>query len=83
MIPLGTGKDSPVSWLNGGLSRIGRITFQGGGLQTELPSRKAASVIPFTLIAILPTNERLLSPALDRRSVEAERLLGRGTRCTL
>ena len=26
------------------------------------------SVIPFTLIAILPTNKRLLSPTLDRRS---------------
>lgn len=35
------------------------------------------SVIPFTLIAILPTNKRLLSPTLDRRSEEAERLLTR------
>ncbi len=35
------------------------------------------SVIPFTLIAILPTNKRLLSPELDRRSVEAEHLLAR------
>jgi hypothetical protein len=33
------------------------------------------SVIPFTLIVILPTNKQLLSPALDRRSAEAERLL--------
>src|SRR5262249_33505941 len=33
------------------------------------------SVIPFTLIVILPTNKRLLSPTLERRSVEAERLL--------
>jgi len=33
------------------------------------------SVIPFTLIVILPTNKRLLSPELDRRSTEAERLL--------
>jgi hypothetical protein len=33
------------------------------------------SVIPFTLIVILPTNKRLLSPALDRRSAETERLL--------
>ena len=32
-------------------------------------------VIPFTLIVILPTNKRLLSPALDRRSAEAEGLL--------
>jgi hypothetical protein len=35
------------------------------------------SVIPFTLIAILPTNKRLLSPTLDRRSAEAEGLLTR------
>jgi hypothetical protein len=35
------------------------------------------SVIPFTLIVILPTNQRLLSPELDRRSAEAERLLAR------
>jgi hypothetical protein len=33
------------------------------------------SVIPFTLIVILPTNKSLLNPALDRRSAEAERLL--------
>ena len=32
-------------------------------------------VIPFTLIVILPTNKQLLSPALDRASAEAERLL--------
>jgi Domain of unknown function (DUF1772) len=32
-------------------------------------------VIPFTLIVILPTNKRLLSPALDKGSAEAERLL--------
>ena len=35
------------------------------------------SVIPFTLVVILPTNKRLLDPALDKRSVEAERLLAR------
>jgi hypothetical protein len=35
------------------------------------------SVIPFTLIVILPTNKRLLSPGLDRRSAETERLLAR------
>ena len=35
------------------------------------------SVIPFTLIAILPTNKRLLSPTLNRRSAEAEHLLTR------
>jgi hypothetical protein len=35
------------------------------------------SVIPFTLIVILPTNKLLLRPTLDKRSVEAERLLAR------
>jgi hypothetical protein len=34
-------------------------------------------VIPFTLIVILPTNKRLLSPTLDRRSAETARLLAR------
>jgi hypothetical protein len=35
------------------------------------------SVIPFTLIVILPTNKRLLSPTLDKRSIESELLLAR------
>ena len=35
------------------------------------------SVIPFTLILILPTNKLLLSPALDKRSLEAGQLLAR------
>jgi hypothetical protein len=35
------------------------------------------SVIPFTLIVILPINKRLLGPALDRRSPEPELLLER------
>ena len=35
------------------------------------------SVIPFTLIVILPTNKQLLSPALDRRSAHAGQLLAR------
>jgi hypothetical protein len=35
------------------------------------------SVIPFTLFVILPTNKLLLSPTLDKQSVETERLLAR------
>ncbi len=35
------------------------------------------SVIPFTLIVILPTNKQLLNPALDRRSAQTEQLLAR------
>jgi hypothetical protein len=38
------------------------------------------SVIPFTLLVILPTNNQLLSPALDRRPPETERLLARWSR---
>jgi hypothetical protein len=34
-------------------------------------------VVPFTLIVILPTNQQLLNPALDRRSAETARLLAR------
>lgn len=33
------------------------------------------SVIPFTLVVILPTNKRLMRPALDRRSAQAGLLL--------
>ena len=35
------------------------------------------AVIPFTLIVTLPTNKKLLNPALDRRSAETGRLLAR------
>ena len=35
------------------------------------------SVIPFTLVAILPTNRQLLSPTLDKRSVHTGQLLTR------
>ena len=35
------------------------------------------SVIPFTLLVILPTNKQLLSPTLDRRSAQTGRLLAR------
>jgi hypothetical protein len=34
-------------------------------------------VIPFTLIVILPTNRKLLSPSLDKESPEARELLDR------
>jgi Domain of unknown function (DUF1772) len=35
------------------------------------------SVIPFTLLVILPTNKQLLSPTLDGRSAQTEQLLAR------
>lgn len=38
------------------------------------------AVIPFTFIVILPTNKKLLSPALDRASAQTEQLLARWAR---
>jgi hypothetical protein len=35
------------------------------------------SVIPFTLIVILPTNKQLLKPSLDKRSADTGQLLAR------
>jgi len=35
------------------------------------------SVIPFTLVVIMPTNKRLLDPSLDRRSAPTKQLLAR------
>jgi uncharacterized membrane protein len=35
------------------------------------------SVIPFTLIVILPTNKQLLNPALDKHSAQTGQLLAR------
>ena len=38
------------------------------------------AVIPFTLVVIVPTNKRLLSPTLDKASVQTEQLLARWAR---
>ena len=54
-----------AAWLGGG----GRQVLVGGVL--------LGLAIPFTLIVILPTNKRLLDPALTPDSVEAADLLSR------
>jgi hypothetical protein len=50
---------------------------QGRGLPVLLAGVVLGLVVPFTLLVILPTNKRLLDPALDRASTEAADLLGR------
>jgi hypothetical protein len=50
---------------------------QGAGLAVLFGGILLGLVIPFTLIVILPTNKRLLDPALDRASLEAAELLQR------
>jgi hypothetical protein len=50
---------------------------QGRGLAVLLGGLLLGGVIPFTLLAILPTNKRLLDPGLDRGSAEAAAHLAR------
>lgn len=64
------------------LAAVGFLTalaagFQGRGLPVLLAGVLLGLIIPFTLLVILPTNERLLDPALDRGSTEAGSLLSR------
>jgi uncharacterized membrane protein len=50
---------------------------QGRGVVVLVGGLLLGLVIPFTLIVILPTNQRLLDPSLDRQSGEAAALLVR------
>ncbi len=50
---------------------------RGGSLAMLIGGLLLGSVIPFTLLVILPTNRRLLDPGLDRGSPDAARLLTR------
>jgi uncharacterized membrane protein len=50
---------------------------RSGDLVVLLAAVLLGAVVPFTLIVILPTNEALLDPGLDRRSARAETLLER------
>ncbi len=49
----------------------------GSGTPVLVSGLLLGAAIPFTLIAILPTNKRLLDAALDRESPEAAALLAR------
>jgi Domain of unknown function (DUF1772) len=51
--------------------------MQGRGAAVLLGGVLLGLVIPFTLIVILPTNQRLLDPGLDRTSTHAAALLRR------
>jgi len=53
---------------------------RGDGAVMLVAGLLLAAVIAFTLIVILPTNKRLLDPALDSRSPEALMLLARWAR---
>jgi len=51
--------------------------FLGGGLSWLIGGILLGSVIPFTLIVILPTNRQLLDQNLDKNSALAHQLLTR------
>jgi Domain of unknown function (DUF1772) len=64
------------------LAAVGLISsiaawFAGASFWWVVAGVLLGSVIPFTLIVILPTNKLLLSPGLDRQSAQTERLLAR------
>ncbi len=50
---------------------------QGMGLAMLIGGLLLGAVIPFTVLVIPPTNQRLTDPALDRSSTEAATLLAR------
>ena len=71
-----------ASWMQASLAASGFMTALGAAFQRHAESLLVAglllgAVIPFTLLVILPTNRRLLSPGLDRSSAEAAKLLAR------
>jgi len=49
--------------------------FAGASLWWPIGGVLLGLVIPFTLVVILPTNEQLLAPTLDKGSVQAQELL--------
>jgi hypothetical protein len=50
---------------------------QGRGWPVLIGGVLLGAAVPFTLLVLMPTNKRLLDPALDRDSVEARMLLNR------
>ena len=51
--------------------------FMEAGVSWLTGATLIIAVIPFTLIAILPTNKQLLNPSLDKNSGHARQLLNR------
>jgi uncharacterized membrane protein len=49
----------------------------GGGVQWAIGALLIGSVVPFTLVVIMPTNHKLLAPGRDLGSAETRTLLDR------
>jgi hypothetical protein len=68
--------------MQGGLAMVGLVSavvawIQGSGIGWLVGGLLLATMVPFTLIIIMPTNRRLLDASLDTGSVEALELLRR------
>jgi hypothetical protein len=73
--PRGAALQAPLA-IVGGLSAAG-AWLAGAGAGWLLAGLLLGVLVPFTLVVILPTNRRLLDPALEPDTPEAVRLLRR------
>jgi len=69
-----------ATWMQAPLAIVGSLCavfawLAGGSIWWLLGGMLLGLVVPFTLVVIMPTNKRLLSPNLDQRSEEAQQLL--------
>lgn len=51
------------------------VWLQGGGLGWLVAALLVGSVVPFTLVIVMPTNHKLLAPDRDLSSTETRQLL--------
>jgi hypothetical protein len=68
--------------MQAGLAAIGSVAgasawWLGAGRPWLIGAVVLSFVVPFTIVVIMPTNQRLLDPGLDRTSTEARDLLVR------
>jgi hypothetical protein len=73
--PRGAALQAPLAVI-GGLAGIG-VWLAGGALAWLAAGGALGLVVPVTLVAIMPTNRRLLDRGLEPDTPEAERLLRR------
>jgi Domain of unknown function (DUF1772) len=69
------------TWMQAPLALLGFLTgitawWLGAGMQWAIGALCIGSVVPFTFIAIMPTNHKLLAPDRDLGSAETRALLG-------
>jgi len=74
-----------ATWMQAPLAVIGSVCavvtwLAGSSVLWLIGGVLLGLVIPFTLVVIMPTNKRLLSSGLDKRSKEARKLLDRWNR---